>query len=251
MSQDQQNISVFTHQLSRQFGTFTAVDRVDLSIQKGEIFGFLGANGAGKSTMIRMLCGLLLPSSGTAKVAGYDVYTQNEQIKMSIGYMSQRFSLYNELSIEENINFYAGIYSLSKDQINRKKEEMMIELDMKNEMKRITGDIPVGIKQRLALACSMLHDPEIIFLDEPTSGVDPKVRRDFWNIIHQLAEKGKTVFVTTHFMDEAEYCHRISIMHQGKIIALDQPKALKEIYHQSTIQGVFISLIKGIQNENK
>jgi len=243
-------ISVFTHQLSKQFGTFTAVDKVDLEVNKGEIFGFLGANGAGKSTMIRMLCGLLMPSSGEARVAGLDVFTQNEKIKMNIGYMSQKFSLYNDLTVAENIDFYGGVYSLSRQAIKSKKEEIGISLDMSDQMKRITGDIPVGLKQRLALACSMLHDPQIIFLDEPTSGVDPKVRRDFWNIIHQLAQAGKTVFVTTHFMDEAEYCHRISIMHEGKIIALDTPENLKTKYQKDSIQNVFITLIRRQKNAN-
>lgn len=237
--------AVITEKLTRRFGSFIAVNEIDLTVDKGEIFGFLGANGAGKTTMIKMLCGLLMPSSGKATVAGYDIYKENEKIKKSIGYMSQKFSLYNDLTIQENIDFYGGIYGLSKLEIKRKKEEIAEKLQLGEIMTRLTGEIPVGFKQKLALACSMLHDPSLIFLDEPTSGVDPKVRRDFWSVINNLAKEGKTIFVTTHFMDEAEYCHRISIMHQGVIIALDNPHEMKKKHGLNSIQDIFISLIKG------
>lgn len=237
-------LSVYTNKITKKFGSFTAVDNVDLEVYQGEIFGFLGANGAGKSTMIRMLCGLLTPSAGEAKVGGFDVYKESELIKKSIGYMSQKFSLYNDLTVAENIDFYGGVYSLNKRNIQEKKGEIAVELDLDRQMNRLTRDIPVGLKQKLALACAMLHDPGIIFLDEPTSGVDPKVRKDFWNIIYQLSEQGKTVFVTTHFMDEAEYCHRLSIMHQGKIIALDSPQNLKKKNEENSINDVFIKLIR-------
>ncbi|MCB5250337.1 MAG: ABC transporter ATP-binding protein [Candidatus Cloacimonadales bacterium] len=242
-------ISVKTTQLTKKFGSFTAVDAVDLEVYKGEIFGFLGANGAGKSTMIRMLCGLLMPSSGEALIDGLDIYKESELIKKRIGYMSQKFSLYNDLTVAENIEFYGGVYSLDKKLIRSKKEEIAVSLNLKEEMKRLTRDVPVGLKQRLALACAMLHDPKIIFLDEPTSGVDPKVRKDFWNIIYDLSEHGKTVFVTTHFMEEAEYCHRLSIMQDGRIIALDSPENMKAIHNEKTIQDVFIKLIKRQNND--
>lgn len=238
------DIAVSTKKLSKKFGSFTAVDEVDLEVKQGEIFGFLGANGAGKTTMIKMLCGLLMPSSGKGQVAGLDIFKQNELIKTKIGYMSQKFSLYDDLTVEENINFYGGIYSLTKQELNHKREEIFVSLDMKEFSRKLCHEIPVGFKQRLALACAMLHNPSIIFLDEPTSGVDPKVRRDFWHIIHQLANQGICVFVTTHFMDEAEYCHRVSIMHQGKIIAMDSPERLKTAYQKESMQNVFISLLK-------
>jgi ABC-2 type transport system ATP-binding protein len=239
-----QEIAVFTNKISRLFGSFKAVDEVSISVPKGEIFGFLGANGAGKTTMIKMLCGLLMPSSGDAMVAGLDIYKDNELIKQKIGYMSQKFSLYNDLTVEENINFYGGIYSLSKSALKDKKQEIVESLEMQDFRYKLCSEIPVGFKQRLALACAMLHNPSVIFLDEPTSGVDPKVRRDFWHIIHKLADEGITVFVTTHFMDEAEYCHRVSIMHQGRLIALDSPENLKKTYNKDNMQNVFISLLK-------
>ncbi len=238
-------ISVQTENLTRKFGHFTAVDRVNISVEKGEIFGFLGANGAGKTTMIRMLCGLLIPSSGSATVAGFDVYRQSEQIKQTIGYMSQRFSLYNDLSIEENIEFYGGIYGLSNKKIAQKKSEIFENLKLGDWAKSVTADLPLGFKQRLALGCAMLHEPAIVFLDEPTSGVDPAARRAFWELIYQTAAGGTTVFVTTHFMDEAEYCNRISIMDAGRVIALDSPENLKQQYDQPTIQKVFVELVRG------
>ncbi len=243
-------ISVKTDKITKKFGSFIAVNEVDLQVYKGEIFGFLGANGAGKTTMIKMLCGLLLPTSGQGSVAGFDISKQNELIKKNIGYMSQKFSLYNDLTIQENINFFAGIYGLTKAELKHKKEQLCHELNIGDLLNRLTSEIPVGFKQRLALGCAMLHNPSVIFLDEPTSGVDPKVRRDFWAIINTLSEQGKTIFVTTHFMDEAEYCHRISIMHQGSIIALDSPSQLKITYGESTIQNIFISLIRRRLNES-
>ena len=204
-----------TKNLTRQFGKFTAVDKVSLNVNKGEIFGFLGANGAGKTTLIRMLSGILLPTSGQATVAGYNIYNQTEQIKKNIGYMSQKFSLYDDLTIGENIDFFGGIYGLSDQTIEERKEALLQRVGLKDYSKRLTKDLPLGFKQRLALGSSLLHDPPIIFLDEPTSGVDPKARRSFWDLIYETCELGKTVFVTTHFMDEAEYCHRVSILRDG------------------------------------
>jgi ABC-2 type transport system ATP-binding protein len=194
--------------------------------------------------MIRMLCGLLKPSDGDGTVAGLDIKTQSEIIKQNIGYMSQKFSLYEDLTISENIEFYGGVYGLSKEKVAQKKDELFRQLKLDEFTKKYTRDLPLGIRQRLALGSALLHDPPIIFLDEPTSGVDPKGRRGFWDLIYQTAESGKTVFVTTHYMDEAEYCHRISIMRQGKLIALDSPAHLRERYRKKSMQEVFISLVK-------
>jgi ABC-2 type transport system ATP-binding protein len=235
-------IVVSTENLTRRFGKFIAVDSVSIEVKQGEIFGFLGANGAGKTTMIRMLCGLLKPSAGKATVAGFDIYQQSEQIKQNIGYMSQRFSLYDDLTIRENINFYGGIYGLSNRVVEARREQMLQQVGLKDIADSLTHELPVGFKQRLALGCALLHDPPIIFLDEPTSGVDPKARRSFWDLIYQTSELGKTIFVTTHFMDEAEYCHRLSIMRDGKIIALGQPGLLKEKYQKNSMQEVFIEI---------
>lgn len=239
-----QTISVKTNQLTRRFGKFVAVDKVSIEVYQKEIFGFLGANGAGKTTMIRMLCGLLKPSDGDGTVAGFDIKTKSEIIKQNIGYMSQKFSLYEDLTISENIEFYGGVYGLSQEKIEQKKDELFRQLKLDEYAKKYTRDLPLGIRQRLALGSALLHDPPIIFLDEPTSGVDPKARRGFWDLIYQTAESGKTVFVTTHYMDEAEYCHRISIMRQGKLIALDSPAHLREKYRKKSMQDVFISLVK-------
>ena len=238
-----QTISVKTNQLTRRFGKFVAVDKVSIEVYQKEIFGFLGANGAGKTTMIRMLCGLLKPSDGDGTVAGFDIKTQSEIIKQNIGYMSQKFSLYEDLTISENIEFYGGVYGLSKEKIEQKKDELFTQLKLDEYAKKYTRDLPLGIRQRLALGSALLHDPPIIFLDEPTSGVDPKARRGFWDLIYQTAESGKTVFVTTHYMDEAEYCHRISIMREGKLIAMDSPAHLREKYRKKSMQDVFISLV--------
>jgi ABC-2 type transport system ATP-binding protein len=236
--------AVEMNDLTRRFGKFTAVNKVSFNVQKGEIFGFLGANGAGKTTLIRMLCGILAPSSGQATVAGYNIYDQTEQIKRNIGYMSQKFSLYDDLTISENIDFFGGIYGLSPQVLQERKEALLKRVGLSDYSNRLTKDLPLGFKQRLALGSSLLHDPPIIFLDEPTSGVDPKARRSFWDLIYDTCESGKTVFVTTHFMDEAEYCHRVSILRDGQLIALDNPNALKNKYGKLSMQEVFVHIVK-------
>ena len=238
------DIAVQTSQLSRRFGDFIAVDQVSIEVKQGEIFGFLGANGAGKTTMIRMLCGLLKPSSGQGKVVGLDLHSESEKIKHKIGYMSQKFSLYNDLTLSENIDFYGGIYGLNPAEIEDKKSSLLDNLKLSRWRNKLTGELPPGFKQGLALGAAMLHEPLIVFLDEPTSGVDPASRRAFWDIIHPTASRGIAVFVTTHFMDEAEYCHRISIMSSGKIIALDKPDNLRKEYQLPTVQSVFVHLMR-------
>jgi ABC-2 type transport system ATP-binding protein len=243
-----EQLAVETEHLTRRFGKFIAVNEVSIQVTQGEIFGFLGANGAGKTTMIRMLCGLLMPSSGSATIAGYNIYKQSEQIKQNIGYMSQKFSLYDDLTISENIDFYGGIYNLSDQVIARQKESLLRDVGLTNAADNLTRDLPLGFKQRLALGCALLHDPPILFLDEPTSGVDPKARRSFWNLIYDTSAKGKTIFVTTHFMDEAEYCHRLAIMRDGFLIATGTPRELKQNYHKKNMQDVFISIVN---NENQ
>ncbi len=230
--------------LTRRFGKFIAVDNISFKVKKGEIFGFLGANGAGKTTLIRMLSGILAPSDGQAFVAGFDINSQSEEIKKNIGYMSQRFSLYEDLTIEENINFYGGIYGLSSKLIQQRKNALLNQVGLSDFARRLTRDLPLGFKQRLALGCSLLHDPSILFLDEPTSGVDPKARRNFWDLIYETCESGKTIFVTTHFMEESEYCHRVSILHDGRLIALDQPLELKKRYQKKSMQDVFVHIVK-------
>lgn len=243
MQSPEAEVSVWTRGLTRKFGNFVAVDGVDLQVYHGEIFGFLGANGAGKTTLIRMLCGLLKPTSGEARVAGFDVTRQPEHIKRRIGYMSQRFSLYEDLTAEENIEFYGGVYGLAPSEIDRRRRALFEHVGLTAKHARLlTRDLPVGYKQRLALGCALLHDPPIVFLDEPTSGVDPRARRSFWDLIYQTAQMGKTVFVTTHFMDEAEYCNRVGIMHMGRMIAVDAPGRLKEQLGKATMQEVFVSL---------
>ncbi|MCA9741254.1 MAG: ABC transporter ATP-binding protein [Deferribacteres bacterium] len=237
------DFAVFTENLGKFFGGFQAVKNLNLAVEYGEIFGFLGANGAGKTTAIRMLCGLLMPSSGSGAVAGFDIFKQGEKIKRHIGYMSQKFSLYEDLTIEENIEFYGGVYGLARPQLLAKRQDLLQDLGLSQQASTLTHDLPLGYKQRLALGCALLHDPKIVFLDEPTGGVDPEARRNFWNLIHAMAEQGKTVFVTTHYMDEAEYCNRVSIMYQGEIIALDRPEALKKQYGQTSMQDVFIHLV--------
>ena len=236
-------IAVSAHQLTKRFGRFTAVDCVSFEVYKSEIFGFLGANGAGKTTTIRMLCGLLIPTSGTGRVAGYDISRESERIKQHIGYMSQKFSLYADLTVEENIEFYGGIYGLPTRRLKQRKSEIVETLDLHHIRHIRTANIPVGWKQRLALGCAILHQPKILFLDEPTGGVDPVSRREFWNLIYNLTETGTTLFVTTHYMDEAEYCNRLSIMHQGRIIALGSPMDLKQQYQKSSVEEVFVSLV--------
>jgi ABC-2 type transport system ATP-binding protein len=237
-------IAVKTTDLTRKFGRFVAVERVSIEVYKGEIFGFLGANGAGKTTVIRVLCGLLQPSGGSATVAGLDVYSQSEEIKHNIGYMSQKFSLYEDLTVEENIDFYGGIYGLRHEQIKKKEEEIFTSFGLGTYAHSLTVALPLGFKQRLALGCAMLHDPPILFLDEPTSGVDPKARREFWDIIHEASEGGTTILVTTHFMEEAEYCHRILIMDAGRIVALDTPHNLRKLHQKESVQDVFVALVR-------
>jgi ABC-2 type transport system ATP-binding protein len=213
--------------LTKTFGDFVAVDNVSIAVTKGEIFGFLGPNGAGKSTTIRVLCGLLQPTSGSAHVGGLDVTTQPEQIRKSIGYMSQKFSLYDGLTVEENIDFFSGIYGVAKGRRQERKDYALLMAGLTDRRSSLTRELSGGWKQRLALGCAILHEPPVVFLDEPTSGVDPIARRSFWDLIYQLSEAGQTVFVTTHYMDEAEYCHRVALMYDGKVIALGPPKQLK------------------------
>jgi ABC-2 type transport system ATP-binding protein len=223
----EQENSVVVESLVKRFGDFVAVDQIDLSVQKGEVFGFLGPNGAGKSTTIRMLCGLLKPTSGRATVAGFDVGRKPEAVRQNIGYMSQKFSLYNDLKVIENIRLFAGLYSVPSKQLKDRIEWALAMADLKGQENLITGTLPGGWKQRLALGCAVLHKPPIIFLDEPTSGVDPITRRQFWDLIHQMAGEGVTVFVTTHYMEEAEYCNRLGLIFRGKLVALGSPSELK------------------------
>lgn len=235
--------AVTAENLTRRFGDFTAVDHISFRVSRGEIFGFLGANGAGKTTTIRMLCGLLAPSGGRAAVDGLDLGTDAERIKQRIGYMSQRFSLYEDLTVRENVQFYGGVYGLDRAAIARKTEELLDRLDLWEHADRLTAALPLGWKQRMALGTALLHDPPIVFLDEPTSGVDPESRRRFWLLIYDLAAAGKTVFVTTHFMDEAEYCRRVSIMRAGRIVELDRPGRLRERYGVRSMQEVFVRAV--------
>src|SRR6188472_4386156 len=214
---------ISTRDLTKRFGDFTAVDAISFDVNKGEIFGFLGANGAGKTTAMRMLCGLSIPTSGKANVAGFDVYKQTEQIKRNIGYMSQKFSLYEDLTVFENIQFFGGIYGLSDRALKLKSDELINQLGLQSEKKKLVGSLPLGWKQKLSFSVAVLHEPKIVFLDEPTGGVDPVTRRQFWDLIYEAAERGITIFVTTHYMDEAEYCNRISLMVDGRIKALDTP----------------------------
>ena len=236
-------IAIKAENLSRRFGNFIAVDGISFEVRHGEVFGFLGANGAGKTTAIRMLIGLLMPSGGDAWVGGVSIRDNPRAIKKTIGYMSQKFSLYEELRVEENLDFFAGAYNLAPQQTQACKEALLHQFGLLDVRRRITKSLPLGWKQRLALSCALIHQPKILFLDEPTGGVDPIARRNFWDTIHRLAAAGTTVFVTTHYMDEAEYCHRISIMNKGRIVALDSPVELKRQYRQSTIQEVFVQLI--------
>jgi len=235
---------ITAEQLTKTFGDFTAVDHITFEVGRGEIFGFLGANGAGKTTAMRMLTGLLTPTSGKAHVAGYDVFTQPEKIKSSIGYMSQKFSLYEDLTIVENIRFYAGIYGLTNRQIKSKTSELLDKLDLNKVKNTMIGSLPLGWKQKLAFSVAIIHDPKIVFLDEPTGGVDPIIRRQFWDLIYEASHNGITVFVTTHYMDEAEYCDRISMMVEGKIAALDTPDALMADYNTHSMHDVFVKLAR-------
>lgn len=233
-----------TDSLTKRFGTFTAVDHISFEVGEGEIFGFLGANGAGKTTAMRMLCGLSTPTSGKARVAGFDVYKETEQIKRHIGYMSQKFSLYGDLKVWENIRLYGGIYGLSKNKLAEKTDELLDVLDLEGERNTLVDALPLGWKQKLAFSVAIIHEPRIVFLDEPTGGVDPVTRRQFWELIYKAAERNITVFVTTHYMDEAEYCNRVSIMVDGKIEALDSPAALKSSFHAENMNDVFRALAR-------
>jgi len=238
------NKAIDVNKLTKTFGTFTAVNQISFQVEKGEIFGFLGANGAGKTTAMRMLCGLLKPSSGDAIVAGYDIKSQSEEIKKNIGYMSQKFSLYEDLTVYENLRLYAGIYGVSKNEISSRIDSQLKILGFENSKNTLVSDLPLGWKQKLAFIAAIIHDPEIVFLDEPTGGVDPVTRRQFWELIYQAADRGITIFVTTHYMDEAEYCNRVSIMVDGRIEALDKPSKLKEIYHSKNMDEVFQHLAR-------
>ena len=230
--------------LTKEFGDFTAVDNISFEVHKGEIFGFLGANGAGKTTAMRMLCGLSSPTSGTAHIAGFDVYTETEKIKSNIGYMSQKFSLYEDLTIAENINFFGGIYGLSDKELKEQSNTLIEKLDLRKNANKLVGELPLGWKQKLAFSVAIIHQPSIVFLDEPTGGVDPITRRQFWDMIYDAAESGITIFITTHYMDEAEYCNRVSMMVDGKIAALDSPTNLKEQYGAKTMDDVFYYLAR-------
>lgn len=236
-------------QLTKCFGRFTAVDHISFDVFRGEIFGFLGANGAGKTTAMRMLCGLSRPSSGSGTVAGFDINTQPENIKRRIGYMSQKFSLYAELTVEENLRLFSTVYGMSTTDFRSASAAVFSELGMENLRHKYVKDIPVGWQQKLAFATATIHRPDIVFLDEPTGGVDPVTRRRFWELIYKASSEGMTVFVTTHYLDEAEYCNRVSIMVDGRISALDTPAALKEKYHASTIDEVFRKVAVNAQRE--
>ena len=228
----------------KKFGSFTANDHLSFHVEQGEIFGFLGANGAGKTTAMRILCGLSYPTSGEIHVAGHDVYRERERIKKKIGYMSQKFSLYEDLSVSENIHLYAGIYGMGRKKIIAREEQLLERLGLAQLRNRLIGDIPLGWKQKLAFSVAIFHQPAIVFLDEPTGGVDPITRRQFWEMIHDATEEGITVFVTTHYMDEAEYCDRVSIMVDGRIDALDTPAALKQQFESKNMNEVFLKLAR-------
>ena len=238
-------VVIATENLTKRFGHFTAVNEITFNVLEGEIFGFLGANGAGKTTAMRMLCGLSVPTSGKATIAGFDVYKQTEKIKRNIGYMSQKFSLYEDLTVLENIRFYAGIYGMSNIHIKTKSEELITQLGLESEAKKLVKSLPLGWKQKLAFSVAIFHEPKIVFLDEPTGGVDPVTRRQFWDLIYDASDSGITVFVTTHYMDEAEYCNRISMMVDGSIAALDSPSNLKKQYAAKTMDEVFYELARG------
>ena len=250
-------IAVEVSGLEKRFDSFTAVDHISFQVARGEIFGFLGPNGAGKSTTIRMLCGILVPTSGAGSVGGFDIFTQQEEIRQNIGYMSQKFSLYDDLTVEENINFYSGIYNISREKKDRRKEEVIRIAALEGLRSNLVRTLATGWKQRLALGCAILHEPRILFLDEPTSGVDPIARRNFWGLIKEMAKSGVTVFVTTHYMDEAENCDRIALIYRGAIIAMGTPPELKAKSVKdktlSSLEDVFVSLIENydMANQNK
>lgn len=236
--------SIEVEELTRKFGSFTAVDRISFEVEEGAVWGFLGANGAGKTTAIRMLTGLLPPSSGKGRVAGYDIRTESEGIKKRIGYMCQRFALYDDLTVRENIRFYGGVYGLKKRTVKERGEKLLSKLGLSESMDAMVGQLPLGWKQKLAFSLATIHHPSIVFLDEPTSGVDPITRRQFWEMIYETASQGVTVLVTTHYMDEAEYCDMVSIMVDGRIEALDSPLALKEQHEVGTMNELFLKLTR-------
>ncbi len=243
MSNNQYIIEV--KDLTKQFGSFTAVDHITFEVKRGEIFGFLGANGAGKTTAMRMLCGLSYPTSGTGTVAGFDVRKEGEKIKRHIGYMSQRFSLYEDLTVLENMELFGGIYGVDKKTLRERAATMLKRLEFYDERNTLVGSLPLGWKQKLAFVVATIHKPEIVFLDEPTGGVDPITRRQFWEMIYQASSDGTTIFVTTHYMDEAEYCHRVSMMVDGQIKALDTPANLKKTFNAASMDEVFRTLARG------
>lgn len=235
---------IYTRELTKRFGTFTAVDRITFNVRRGEIFGFLGANGAGKTTAMRMLCGLSVPTAGEGRVAGFDIATEAEEVKKHIGYMSQRFSLYEDLKIWENLRLFGGIYGMKDKEIARKTDEMLTDLGFESVRDTFVRALPLGWKQKLAFSVSIFHEPRVVFLDEPTGGVDPVTRRQFWELIYRAADRGITVFVTTHYMDEAEYCDRVSIMVDGRIEALDTPERLRARFQAATMDDVFQQLAR-------
>lgn len=235
---------IYTRELTKRFGTFTAVDRITFSVRRGEIFGFLGANGAGKTTAMRMLCGLSVPTAGEGRVAGFDIATEAEEVKKRIGYMSQRFSLYEDLKVWENLRLFGGIYGMKDKEIARKTDEMLTDLGFESVRDTFVRALPLGWKQKLAFSVSIFHEPRVVFLDEPTGGVDPVTRRQFWELIYRAADRGITVFVTTHYMDEAEYCDRVSIMVDGRIEALDTPERLRARFQAATMDEVFQQLAR-------
>ena len=237
-------IVIKTDKLTKKFGDFIAANELTFEVYKGEIFGFLGANGAGKTTAMKMLIGISKPSSGNANIAGFDVYKDTENIKRSIGYMSQKFSLYEDLTVKENITLFGGIYGLNDDEIETKCNELLEKLNLQNDSNKLVGSLPLGWKQKLAFSTAIFHTPKIVFLDEPTGGVDPITRRQFWDMIYETAHHGITVFVTTHYMDEAEYCDRVSIMVDGVIKALNSPAELKKQYNVKSMDDVFVMLAR-------
>lgn len=236
--------AISVNNLTKKFGDFTAVDAISFEVAKGEIFGFLGANGAGKTTAMKMLIGISKPTSGAAEVAGFDVYTETEKIKKNIGYMSQKFALYDDLNIRENARFFGGIYGLSNQQIKDKTAKLLKDLELEEVANKMVGSLPLGWKQKLAFSVALIHDPQIVFLDEPTGGVDPITRRQFWEMIYKQADKGTSIFVTTHYMDEAEYCDRVSIMVDGRIEALDSPEELRKQFKVTSMNEVFLKLAR-------